>query len=165
MQVMPYRNIRISPGEFQRSIPSSFIVSGHSLCCQSPHRELIHLKTHPGVESSATPTRWSGELQRALCQDGKKESKGWNYNFHQQPLLSSIWATSKSTPSIPKRIFCAIDKPPFYHSAPELHGVHVWKSMPYCAIQTDFKVRKLNILLQFDIKALVIKHITIPLVF
>lgn len=58
-----------------------------------------------------------------------------------------------------------MDKPSSYHSAPELHGLHVWKSMPYCEIQTDFKVRKLNILLQFDIKALVIKYITIPLIF
>lgn len=153
--LMSYRSIRI---EFQRSFLSLYIFSGHPLSCQSSHRELIHPKTHPGVEPSARPTRWSGQLQRALCQDGnEEENKGWNYNSHQQPPLSSIWATCKTTLSIPKRIFCATDKPPSYHSAPGLHGLHVWKYTPCCEIQTDFKVKKLNILIQFDIKALVIK--------
>lgn len=136
--------------ELQRSILSLYRCSGHSLSCQAP-------QSQPGAESMARPPRWSGQLQRALCQRGMRRGT----RAGATPSTSCIWATSKTTFPIPKRISCATDKPPFSH------GLHVWKSMLYCAIQTDFKAKKSksNSLLQFDIKALVIKHVTIPLVF
>lgn len=128
---------------FQRSILSLHRCWGHSLSCQSPKN----------------PT-WSWVCGQQGGQDCK-EPFGMRRGTRAggTTSISSIWATSKTTLSIPKRIFCATDRSPFSH------GLHVWKSMPYCAIQTDFKATKSNILLQFDIKALVIKYITIPLVF
>lgn len=122
----------LSPTEHQnrvsKEILSLHIFSGCSLSCQSPHRELAHPKKHPGVESSVKIGM-------------RRKTRAGNYNFYQQHPLSSIWATSKTTLSPPKGFFGATDKPPSYHSAPELHGLHMWKSMPYCAIQTDFKVK------------------------
>lgn len=137
---MFYGNIRIASAKFKRSIPSFYTFLELPVILFS---EPICLKTCPKVEFSARSTRWSGQLQRALL---PRQEGEWKQGLELQlPTatstqinLSCFWNHTLKL-AIPKRIFCATDKPCFYRGIPELYRGGVWKSMPCCAIPTDSK--------------------------
>lgn len=145
----------LSPTEHQnrvsKEILSLHIFSGRSLSCQSPHRELAHPKNHPGVESSVKIGM-------------RRKTRAGNYNFYQQHPLSSIWATSKTTLS-PQKDFLVLQTNHLPTTVPQ-NFMDCTCGNPCPIVQSRLILKsKLNILLQFDIKALIIQYITTPLVF